>query len=83
MVYWHEIQFFLCLPCVHVKIMSGEMDAHIILDDPAGNSYLQVSLFLSMTIIMKCMTVKTDILNKIKHEVFLCRTFTLQTSILR
>lgn len=47
--------------------MSGEMDAHIILDDPAGNSYLQVSLFLSMTIIMKCMTVKTDILNKIKH----------------
>lgn len=25
--------------------MAGEMDVHIILDDPAGNSYLQVTLY--------------------------------------
>lgn len=59
------------------------MDVHIILDDPAGNSYLQVSLFLCLAITMKSMTIENDILNKINHEVSLSRTFTLQTLILR
>lgn len=31
------------VPLCDIKVMAGETDVHIVLDDPAGNSYLQVN----------------------------------------
>lgn len=76
-------KYFFFFASVNIKIIAGKMDVHIILDDPAGNSYLQVNLFPCLTLTMKHMMVNTDNLIKIKQAISLCRTFMLQTLILR